>query len=139
VNKSLLDTDILSEVLKGVDPGIARKATAYLRAFGRYTTTVLTVMEIVKGLHKQRRSKKLKQFLNHISAAEVLLFDQASAEIAGRIFGDLERSGQPIGRIDPMIAAIALRLDLTLVTGNLAHYQRIQALNYKLKLDNWRS
>jgi hypothetical protein len=35
VNKSLLDTDILSEVLKGVDPGIARKATAYLRAFGR--------------------------------------------------------------------------------------------------------
>ena len=73
MNKSLLDTDIFSEVLKGVDPKIVRKATAYLAAFGRYTITVLTVMEVVKGLHKQRRTKKLKQFLSHISAAEVLV------------------------------------------------------------------
>ena len=139
VNKSLLDTDIFSEVLKGVDRKVARKATAYLGAFGRYTTSVLTVMEVVKGLHKQRRTKKLKQFLSHISVAEVLPFDQGSAELAGRIFADLERTGQPIGRIDPMIAAVALQHGLTLVTGNLVHYQRIQALNYKLQLDNWRS
>jgi tRNA(fMet)-specific endonuclease VapC len=46
--------------------------------------------------------------------------------------------GQPIGRADPMIAAIALRYDFTLVTGNLSHYQRIQALGYGIKLDNWR-
>lgn len=38
-----------------------------------------------------------------------------------------------------MIAAIALRHGLTLVTGNLSHYQRIQALGYGLKLDNWRT
>jgi predicted nucleic acid-binding protein len=37
-----------------------------------------------------------------------------------------------------MIAALALRHDLTLVTGNVAHYQRIQALGYNLSLDNWR-
>jgi tRNA(fMet)-specific endonuclease VapC len=139
VNKSLLDTDIFSEVLKGVDPKIVRKATAYLGAFGRYTTTVLTVMEVVKGLHKQRRTKKLKQFLSHISAADVLPFDRGSAELAGRISADLERTGQPIGRIDPMIAAVALQHGFTLVTGNFVHYQRIQALNYKLQLDNWRS
>jgi tRNA(fMet)-specific endonuclease VapC len=94
-------------------------------------------MEVVKGLAGQRRAKKLKQFLAHISAAEVLPFEQNSAEIAGRIFGDLERTGQPIGRVDPMIAAIALQDDFTLVSGNLAHYQRIQALGYKLKLENW--
>jgi tRNA(fMet)-specific endonuclease VapC len=139
VNKSLLDTDIFSEILKGVDPKVAHKATAYLGAFGHYTTTVLTVMEVVKGIHKQRRAKKLKQFLSHISAAEVLPFDQASAELAGRIFADLEGIGQPIGRIDPMIAAVALQHGLTLVTGNLFHYERIQALDYKLQLDNWRS
>ena len=46
--------------------------------------------------------------------------------------------GQPIGRADPMIAAIALRHDLVLVTGNLSHFQRIPALGYSLKLDNWR-
>jgi tRNA(fMet)-specific endonuclease VapC len=139
VNESLLDTDTLSEVLKGFDPRVAKKATAYLRAFGCYTTSVLTVMEIVKGLHKQRRTKKINQFLIHMSAAEVLPFEQGSAILAGRIFADLERTGQPIGRIDPMIAAICLQRDLTLVTGNLVHYQRIQTVGYKLKLENWRS
>jgi predicted nucleic acid-binding protein len=58
--------------------------------------------------------------------------------MAGRIYADLERIGQPIGRADPIIAAIALRYDLTLITGNVAHYQRIQTLGYGLKLDNWR-
>ena len=38
-----------------------------------------------------------------------------------------------------MIAAIALGHGLTLVTGNLAHYQRILALGYGINLDNWRA
>jgi tRNA(fMet)-specific endonuclease VapC len=70
---------------------------------------------------------------------ELLSLDLTSAELAGRIYGDLERTGQTIGRMDPLIAAIALANDLVLVTGNQAHYQRIQALGYALKLDNWRS
>jgi hypothetical protein len=32
--------------------------------------------------------------------------------------------------------AIASQNNLTLVTGNLPHYQRIQSLGYKLKVDN---
>jgi len=64
--------------------------------------------------------------------------DQAAAELAGRIAGDLDRTGQPIGRADPMIAAIALEKGLDLVTGNTAHYQRIQQLVYSLTLVNWR-
>ena len=75
---------------------------------------------------------------SYLSLFESLTLDLSSAEIAGRIFGDLERTGQPIGRADPMIAAIALRHDLTLVTGNTAHYQRIQSLGYRLKLDYWK-
>jgi predicted nucleic acid-binding protein len=31
-----------------------------------------------------------------------------SAELSGRIYADLEKSGQPIGPADPMIAAIAM-------------------------------
>ncbi len=38
-----------------------------------------------------------------------------------------------------MIAAIALQHDLILVTGNQAHFQRIQVLGYGLKLANWRA
>ena len=76
--------------------------------------------------------------MSSIASEEILVFDQTAAELAGRIAGDLERVGQPIGRADPMIAAIALEHGLELVTGNTAHYQRIEQLGYPLTLVNWR-
>ena len=103
-----------------------------------FTISVLTVMEIVKGFHKMGRTDELTRFLQGTKTSEVLIFDQASAEIAGRIYGDLEQAGLPIGRADVMIAALALHHDLTLVSGNTRHYQRIQELGYDLKLANWR-
>lgn len=139
MDKALLDTDIFSEILKGLDPNVAAKAIAYRAVFGRYTISTITVMEIVKGLHKLQREERIRQFLAGLPTVELLTLDLQSAELAGRIYADLERSGQPIGRADPMIAAIALRHGLTLITGNLSHYQRIQALGWGLKLDNWRT
>ena len=68
----------------------------------------------------------------------MISFDQAAAELAGRIAGELERIGQPIGLADPMIAALALTQGLELVTGNTAHFQRVQQLGYPLTLVNWR-
>lgn len=50
----------------------------------------------------------------------------------------LEAQGVPIGRIDPIIAAIALRHGIALVTGNTNHYERIRSLGYDLVLANWR-
>ena len=68
----------------------------------------------------------------------VIPFDRTAAELAGRIAGDLERTGQPIGLADPMIAAIALQHNLELISGNTAHFQRVQQLGYPLTLGNWR-
>jgi len=138
VNKSLLDTDILSEIGKGIDPNVARNATAYRNAFGRYTLSVISIMEIVRGWQRKQNALRLQRFLTSIASEEILFFDQPAAELAGRIAGDLDRTGQPIGRADPMIAPIALGHGLELVTGNLAHYQRIQQLGYALTLVNWR-
>ena len=129
---------MFSEILKGIDQRVIARAMAYRTAFGRYTISVITVMEIVKGFHKLQRDDRIEQFLAGLPTVEVLTLDLRSAELAGRIYADLERTGQPIGRADPMIAALALRHDLTLVTGNISHYQRIQSLNYQLTLENWR-
>jgi tRNA(fMet)-specific endonuclease VapC len=115
VNKSLLDTDILSEIGKRIGPNVARNAAAYRKAFGRYTLSVITIMEIVRGFQKNQSSGRLQRFLNAIASEEILHLDQSAAELAGRIAGDLDRTGQRIGKADPMIA----------VTGNTAHYQRI--------------
>lgn len=138
MDKVLLDTDILSEIFKGINQRVIAKATAYRAVFGYYTTNVITVMEVVQGWHKRQR-EDIQAFLAKLPTEEVLMLELSDAELAGRIYADLERTGQPIGYPDSMIAAIALQHNLTLVTGNLAHYQRIQALGYSLRLDNWRT
>jgi tRNA(fMet)-specific endonuclease VapC len=138
MDEALLDTDIFSEVLKGIDANVVARAERYYGAFGHYTISVITVMEIVKGLHKVQRASRLHQFLASLTAVDVLPLDARAAELAGRIYADLERVGQPIGRADPMVASIAMRHNLVLVTGNQRHYERIQSAGYDLFLDNWR-
>jgi predicted nucleic acid-binding protein len=138
MNKTLLDTDIFSEVLRAVSATVVANASTYRQAYGRLTLSVITVMEMVKGFQKVQRSQKIASLLTHVGTEEVLEFGQPAAETAGRIWGDLERTGQPIGLADPMIAAIALVHGLELATGNMAHYQRIQQLGYPLTLVNWR-
>ena len=138
MNKALLDTDILSEILKAKNTSIVSKAVAYKENFERFTISVITVLEIVKGLHKIGRADALKKFLDGLQAIEVIPFDENCSIIAGRMFADLENTGQPIGKADPMIAAIAIQHGLTLVTGNTGHYERLRKLGYSLKLDNWR-
>lgn len=139
MNKALLDTDTFSELGKAINQTVARNGSAYLADFGRYTVSVITVMEIVRGLSKKQATKQLRAFFAGIPSQEVLIFNQAAAELAGYIEGELERTGQPIGRADPMIAAIALVNGLELVTGNTAHYQRIQQLGHPLVLHDWRT
>ena len=139
MDKALLDTDTFSEILKRVDAQVVTRATEYRSQFGAYAISTITVVEIVKGLHKVQREERLQEFLKGLAAVEVLTLDVSSAELAGRIYADLERTGQPIGRADPMFAAIAIRNALTLITGNTAHYERIKNLKYDLRLDNWRS
>jgi tRNA(fMet)-specific endonuclease VapC len=138
IKKALLDTDTLSEILRARNSNVVAQAVAYKAIHNQLTISAITVMEIVKGMHKMGRTAALNRFLQGIQSSEVLPFDQPCAEIAGRIYGDLESAGQPIGRADVMIAAIALQHDLTLVTGNTRHYQYIQSVGYQLIIANWR-
>jgi tRNA(fMet)-specific endonuclease VapC len=138
VNLALLDTDIDSEVLKAVNPIVVQNAAIYLKAHGALTLSVITMMEIVKGCQQTQATSRMQRFLNAVAREEVLSLEAPAAELAGRITGDLDRSGQTIGMVDPIIAAIALLHNLELVTGNAAHFQRIVQLGYPLTLVNWR-
>ena len=139
MNKTLLDTDIYSEILKAIDQNVTRNATTYRQAQGRLTLSVITVMEIIQGLQKVGASpKRIQTFRTAIIPEEILPFDQGAADLAGLIAGDLDRVGRPIGRCDPMIAALAIRNGLELVTGNTSHYQRVQQLGYALTITSWR-
>jgi len=138
LNKALLDTDTISEIGKGVDPTVARNAIAYRQAYGYYTLSAVSVMEIVSGHQRRQAGQRIAAFLVSIASEEVITFGQDAAELAGHITGDLYRTGQTIEMADPMIAAIALTHGLELVTGNTAHFERIRQLGYPLTLANWR-
>ena len=138
LNKSLLDTDIFSEITKGVNPTVTVHATAYRQAFARYTLSAVTFMEVVRGYQKKQATRQLQSFLTAVASEEVIPFDRHAAELAGHIAGELERIGHPIGLADPMIAALALTHGMELVTGNTAHFQRVQNLGYTLILVTWR-
>jgi tRNA(fMet)-specific endonuclease VapC len=132
MNKTLLDTDIYSEILRAVNPTVVANARLYRQTHSILTLSGITVMEMVKGFQQVQRPQKITDLLTYVAAEEVLDFRQPAAELAGRIWGDLDRTGQPIGFADPMIAAIALTHRVELATGNTAHYQRIKQLGYPL-------
>ncbi|PSB35753.1 PIN domain-containing protein [Stenomitos frigidus] len=121
MDKALLDTDILSEVLKGINLQVLARANAYLEEHGCYTLSVITVMEIVRGWHRLQRDDRIQRFLATLPTAEVLAVDTSVATLAGRLYADLQCSGQLIGVADSIIAATALQNDITLVTRANAH------------------
>jgi len=67
------------------------------------------------------------------SAVTVLPFDARAAVVYGSVRADLERAGLPLEDADLRIAAITLARDLTLVTGNGRHFDRVPGL----RIENW--
>lgn len=139
MERSLLDTDTFSEILKGRHPEVCRRADSYLSVLGCFTLSVTSVTELIDGFRRKQRDADIARILSKLEAEahEVLALDLEAAKIAGYILGDLHRIGKPIGKSDPFIAAIALREQIPLVTGNLEHFERIASLGYPLRLQNW--
>ena len=63
----------------------------------------------------------------------VLPFDGDAARRYGEVRAELECQGTPLGEADLRIGAIALSRGLTVVTGNIRHFQRIPGLS----VENW--
>jgi tRNA(fMet)-specific endonuclease VapC len=137
-SRALLDTDIFSEILRGRNEMVLERERAHFEEFGPYALSTITVLEVVKGLHKAGREDRIQALVSRFDTTDIFALDRRGAELAGRIHADLERTGQPLGFADPIIAAIAMTHDVTLVSGNVSHYERIRALGYGLPLDNWR-
>jgi predicted nucleic acid-binding protein len=138
VSEALVDTDILSELLRGRNSGVVQRARKHVTEFGPFSVSAVTVMEIAKGLEKIGRFDELEPVLNRLGSISLLSFGAAESRLAGRIHGALERMGTPIGRADPMIAATALVHGLTLVSGNVQHYRRVVEAGFTVRLENWR-
>ena len=136
MNRALVDTDILSDLLRGRDPEVQRRASAYLAEHERLTISVLTVFEVVRGRHQAAQPDRAAEFLGWARTAAVLAFDEECARVAGEMAGALIRHGQNVGVADILIAATAVARGIVLVTANVAHFERMKP--FGLSVENWR-
>ena len=101
---------------------------------GDVAVSVVTVAELQHGVAKSRQVERNAQALEQFLLPLVIVpFDVESTAVYGRIRATLERQGTPIGALDTLIAAHALRLDLSLVTNNVKEFERVP----DLRVVNW--
>lgn len=125
----LFDTDALSDVLR---PRPARAYVEWLRTIprGEQFTSAVVIGELYAGAF---RSAGAARHLENIEARvlpaiTVLSYDRATARLYGSIRARLEAAGRRLADADLQIAATALQHDLELVTGNVAHFDRVPDL-----------
>ena len=101
-------------------------------------TSSITLGELTYGAYRlQERGVQLLQRLDDLLLPNlpVLPFDANAARRYGEIRAQLESQGTTLGDADLRIRSIALARDLTIVTGNVRHFQRIPGL----AVENWLS
>jgi tRNA(fMet)-specific endonuclease VapC len=67
---SLLDTDILSEFLRG-NSNVTAKATEHLEEYGLINFSIITYYEILNGLLYKDAKKQLKKFTEFVELNKV--------------------------------------------------------------------
>ncbi len=131
----LLDTDVVSNLFKRApSTGLIRRL-ASIPLDHQFTSSV-TLGEIVYGAYRvPKRTTRLLTQVDQLLTPNlpVLPFDELAAREYGRIRAELDGQGMPIGDADLQIGAIALSRGLTVVTGNVKHFQRIP----NLSIENW--
>jgi toxin FitB len=129
----LLDTPVVSELVRPVpNPGVVGWLDAQDEA--QLFLSVLTLGELEKGIAKladSRRKASLRKWVRSDLAmrfeTRLLVVDRDVAERWGMLVGASERKGRSLPVIDSLIASQALTHDLTVVSRNVADFERCGA------------
>ena len=127
----LLDTNILSDVIKNPKGKVANRMSAIEK--NELLTSIIVAAEMRYGVNKKQSvvlSERVDLLLQTIHIAPL---DIDADRYYGKIRLYLEQQGKIIGANDLMVAAHALSLDAVLVTDNTREFERIEGL----KLQNW--
>jgi tRNA(fMet)-specific endonuclease VapC len=130
--KTLLDTDILSALLRQ-QPVVVGRASTYLETFSCCSFSLISRYEILRGLKAKQAQRQAAAFEAFCAANEVMPVTDAVIERASDIYAALHRLGQLISDADILIAATALEHGWALSTNNENHFSRISGL----AIDNW--
>jgi len=127
----LLDTDTCSYLIDGRFVEVQQRALSL--PINDLAISVITRSELRFGV-ELKKSYKLDRLVNSfLSEFQCLPWTASCADIHAAIRAQLQRSGSPIGGFDTLIAAHALALDMTLVTHNTRHFEKVPGL----RLADW--
>lgn len=129
MSAALLDTDILSEILKGKNPKVVQRGSAYLAAHRQFAFSAITHYEIVRGLKAKRASQQIQSFQSFCEHCLVLPITEDVLKHAADLWVLAEHAGHPKKDADLIIAATALAQEATLVTANTSHFSWIPTLS----------
>ena len=128
----MLDTDILSEFLRG-NARVIPKVDEHLKEYGFINLSIITYYEILNGLLYKDARKQLAIFEEFIELNKVIPLTIPMAKTAAKIQADLRKKGTEIGHTDILIAGIAMTSGSQLITNNTEHFRRIKGLEFA----NW--
>lgn len=131
---SLLDTDILSEILKQKNAVVIQKAASYLQTNQQFSFSSITRYEVLRGLKAKGASRQLQQFATFCQHCQIFPITDVIFDRAADLWVATHAAGRPIKDADLLIAATALEHGLTLVTGNANDFSWIAGLT----LEDWR-
>src|ERR1700693_1586790 len=122
----LLDTNIVSDLVRHPRGRIFDRISEVGEE--DVCTSIIVAAELRYGATKKNSSRLMSQLEAVLGALEVLALEAPVDAVYGVIRAGLERTGQPIGANDMLIAAHALALDLTVVTENEREFVRVDDL-----------
>lgn len=129
----LLDTNIVSEILKAKNQIVVQRAAAYFRQYPKAFFSAVSRYEILRGLRAKKATRKEAQFEAFCQRHTVHPLSNAILDLAADLWAELKKKGQLIEDMDLFIAATALHHSLPLATGNVAHFGRVPGLT----IEDW--
>jgi tRNA(fMet)-specific endonuclease VapC len=125
----LIDTDWVIDHFNGVTQVTLRLKELQPRGLG---LSVVSAAELWEGAYFSRDAKRSQETLEgFLSGVDILGLDEEICQRFGQLRGAMRKRGQTIGDFDLLIAATALRHNLTLLTNNRKHFEIIAGLQIK--------
>jgi len=134
MDAALLDTDMLSEVLKQRNPNVRKHARTYLCSHGQFAISAVSRFEVIRGYKERNATTQLARFLTFCGHSLILSVTDAIFDRAADLWVTARRGGHPSGDADLLIAATALEHGRDLISGNTAHFFWVAGLTVK----DWR-
>ena len=132
MTRYLLDTNICIYLIKNHPPEVlARFQQIQLKQLHIPAITLFELYFCIEKNNSQQRN--FAPLENFITPLTIVDFTLDAAKKAAKIRNNSQKQGTPIGAYDIQIAAIAISVNMTLLTNNTREFERVKGL----KLENW--